>query len=59
MFMSSVIYQKQRTQRFFLDLSIRMMHVFIKKNPLSVQIILLPKKDNVYQLHACSLQLYS
>lgn len=31
MFMSSVIYQKQRTQRFFLDLSIRMMHVFTKK----------------------------
>lgn len=59
MFMSSVIYQKQRTQRFFLDLSIRMMHVFTKKSPLSVQITLLPKKDNVYQIHACSLQLYS
>ena len=31
MFMSSVICQKQRTQRFFLDLSIKMMHVFTKK----------------------------
>ena len=28
---------------------------FYKKNPPSVQVILLPKKDNVYQLHACSL----
>ena len=32
-----------------------MMHVFTKKNPPSMQVILLPKKDNVYQLHAYSL----
>ena len=58
--MSSVIYQKQRTQRFFFRSLYKNDACFYKKkSPLSVQITLLPKKDNVYQLHACSLQLYS
>ena len=51
---SSVIYQKQRTQRFFRSLY-KNDACLTKKNPLSLQVILLPKKDNVHQLHACSL----